>query len=421
MGFASRPPGTPLSLAAGALALLLVCASLPAAAATPKPPKPPRNDDCLVCHGDEIARSDGRKIAPVVPAFAASIHGEAGVACVDCHADLAKAELPHADKLAKVDCSGCHAKPAEGFARSLHAALAGRRAGAPTVTCASCHGSHDILPSKDPKSRTNHFNLPATCLVCHGNTAMVRDAALAAKSGAPSGFGDSIHGSALEKSGLSVAPNCASCHGVHEILPPSDPDSRTARTRVPATCGGCHAKILTAFDTGVHAEALRKGNPRAPVCIDCHSAHSVKTPETAAWKVGVVKECGTCHTDLIETYRDTYHGQVTELGFARVATCADCHGSHAIHAPSDPASTVSPKNLLTTCRKCHPGATENFTKYDPHADYKNRRRNPLLFYTAKFMKWLLVGVFTFFGIHTLLWLPRSMQARRVHERHRHRS
>jgi hypothetical protein len=110
---------------------------------------------------------------------------------------------------------------------------------------------------------------------------------------------------------------------------------------------------------------------------------------------------------------------VTELGYARVATCADCHGSHAIHAPSDPASTVSKGKVLATCRKCHAAATANFTKYDPHADHRNRNRNPLLYYTATFMKWLLRGVFLFFGVHTLLWLPRSMQARRVHERHKH--
>jgi hypothetical protein len=75
---------------------------------------------------------------------------------------------------------------------------------------------------------------------------------------------------------------------------------------------------------------------------------------------------------------------------------------------------VSKQNILSTCRKCHPSATANFTKYDPHADQKNRKRDPLLFYTARFMKWLLIGVFSFFGVHTLLWLPRSWKARREH-------
>ena len=34
------------------------------------------------------------------------------------------------------------------------------------------------------------------------------------------------------------------------------------------------------------------------------------------------------------------------------------------------------------------------------------------------MKLLLTGVFAFFGIHTLLWLPRSFKARRDHENDR---
>jgi hypothetical protein len=392
----------------GLLAVLLGSVLLPLGAA------PPTNDDCLTCHADEVTRADGRTIPAVGPAFAASVHGQAGASCVDCHADLAKAELPHPEKLARVDCSPCHETEAEAYAESWHAEVRRTTPDSRAPTCSGCHGTHDILPSSDPKSRTNHFNVPATCLSCHGNPATVPAAPGAARTGAPSQFVDSIHGSALEKVGLSVAPNCASCHGAHQIRRPSDPKSRVARMNIPETCGKCHAKILTQFEKGVHFEALKNGNPRAPVCVDCHSAHGIKTPETVAWKVGVIRECGTCHVDLIETYRDTYHGRVTELGFARVATCADCHGAHAILAPTNPASTVSKENVLSTCRKCHPSATANFAKYDPHANEKNRTRDPLLFYTARFMKWLLVGVFAFFGVHTLLWLPRSWKARREH-------
>jgi hypothetical protein len=29
---------------------------------------------------------------------------------------------------------------------------------------------------------------------------------------------------------------------------------------------------------------------------------------------------------------------------------------------------------------------------------------------GQFMKWLLIGVFSFFGIHTVLWLYRSLRA-----------
>jgi len=33
----------------------------------------------------------------------------------------------------------------------------------------------------------------------------------------------------------------------------------------------------------------------------------------------------------------------------------------------------------------------------------------VLFYAAKFMEALLIGVFAFFGIHTVLWASRSVE------------
>jgi hypothetical protein len=44
--------------------------------------------------------------------------------------------------------------------------------------------------------------------------------------------------------------------------------------------------------------------------------------------------------------------------------------------------------------------------FDPHANRHDRARNPVYWYAAKFMEWLLIGVFGFFGLHTLLWLAR---------------
>ena len=42
-----------------------------------------------------------------------------------------------------------------------------------------------------------------------------------------------------------------------------------------------------------------------------------------------------------------------------------------------------------------------------HADYRDRAEHPLLYYVWLFMTVLLISVFGFFGIHTILWLPRS--------------
>ena len=37
------------------------------------------------------------------------------------------------------------------------------------ANCASCHGTHEILPSSDPRSSINKANLVKTCGRCHPN------------------------------------------------------------------------------------------------------------------------------------------------------------------------------------------------------------------------------------------------------------
>jgi len=223
---------------------------------------------------------------------------------------------------------------------------------------------------------------------------------------------DSIHGRALTRSGLLVAANCSDCHGNHDIRRPTDPAALVYRTNVPNTCGQCHAGVRVQYEQGIHGVEVKGGNPLAPVCTDCHTAHQIRRVEAEAWKLEIVRECGTCHAESLRTYRDTFHGQVTALGFTRTARCSDCHGAHDVLPSRDPLSRVNPANLVTTCQTCHPAANVNFVKYDPHADPGNRARNPLLYYAARFMTWLLVGVFAFFGLHTSLWGARALVAMR---------
>jgi len=209
-----------------------------------------------------------------------------------------------------------------------------------------------------------------------------------------------------------VAPNCSDCHGAHEIQRRTSPESHIFRTNVPATCGKCHEGVQHRYEDGIHGTAMRKGNTFAPVCTNCHSAHQIQRVESDNWQLQVLRECGRCHTESIKTYRDTFHGQVTALGFVRTAACASCHGAHEIFPKNDPRSTVSPGRIVATCGTCHPGATPAFARYDPHADKHNRARNPTLYYAARFMSSLLVFVFAFFGVHTTLWFARTLAIKR---------
>jgi hypothetical protein len=396
------------------LFFLLAAVLAGAPEARPADPAPPSNDDCLACHAEAgQSRADGRALGADLARFAGSVHGQAGAACIDCHVDLAKTtEFPHPEKLQPAECSACHADAATQYAASAHAASRPRGG----ASCADCHGAHDILPARDAASRTYHFNLPRTCGACHGDPQRIASGAV------PGGdivarYQDSIHGQALEKSGLNVAPHCGTCHGTHEIRSNRDPQGRVFRANVVATCGGCHEGIRTRYDGSVHGTQVKSGNLKAAVCSDCHSAHGIQV-NAPPWKLEVIRECGTCHEESLRTYRDGFHGQATALGFTRVAACSDCHTSHEILPPDDPRSSVSASRRVHTCGRCHPGASERFVQYDPHADAHDKERNPAVYYTAAFMKVLLGGVFAFFGIHTALWFPRELRERRRRRKER---
>ena len=274
-------------------------------------PKPPANDDCLACHGEpSTVRADGRPVVVNPAAFTASVHGTLGMACVDCHVDLARTtDFPHPGRLAPVNCATCHEKPAAEHSATVHGHA--RQAGAPAAACVDCHGMHDILPSSDPASRTYALNIPATCGRCHGPSGPPAALKVADE------FRDSIHGRALLAKGLVVAPTCVSCHGAHDVRRHGDEHGKVARSQVVGTCTSCHQGIGPAYQASVHAQAVKAGNVLAPVCTDCHTAHRIAETSTDSWKLAIVRECGTCHESSLRTYRDTFHGKVSDLGYTR--------------------------------------------------------------------------------------------------------
>jgi nitrate/TMAO reductase-like tetraheme cytochrome c subunit len=173
-----------------------------------------------------------------------------------------------------------------------------------------------------------------------------------------------------------------------------------------ATCGKCHQGIREKFESGVHGAALKAGKP-GPVCADCHTAHSIRRTDTERWRLDAAQECGTCHARVVESFERTFHGKVTQLGFTRVATCADCHAAHDILPAANPASTVSRERLVATCGRCHPGANERFVQYDPHPNPKNYSRGKVLWFINQFYTVAIAGCFGFFALHSGLWYNRE--------------
>jgi cytochrome b subunit of formate dehydrogenase len=367
--------------------------------------------DCLDCHTDPttVRIVNGEKIPLALfptNGFANSVHSQ--LDCIDCHDGIK--ELVHDKNVRPPNCGSCHDKEAKEYATSIHG-MSHAMGASGAAECWDCHGSHEILPVKNPTSPVYKLNLPATCAKCHSNTNLTKEYQIEFPEAANQ-YMDSIHGNALLKMGLIVAPSCDDCHGVHNIKRAVDRDSSINHANVAKTCGKCHVGIEQTYDKSIHGQLLAQGDPRGPVCIDCHSAHEIANPTSNNFKAISDERCGKCHADRLAGYRDTYHGKAMMLGKANnapeVAACYDCHGFHDILPPSNPQSHLSATNILVTCQKCHPSATQKFTQYQPHANPLDAKNYPLLHMVFLAMTGLLIGTFSFFGLHTLGWGVRAI-------------
>ncbi|HEX4942775.1 MAG TPA: hypothetical protein VFV55_00375 [Usitatibacteraceae bacterium] len=371
---------------------------------------PDASQKCIDCHSEAEPTDKSAAGKPVLldpVKHAKTLHGSGKAGCVDCHADEAMRKYPHKSPK-PAQCATCHDKAVKAYATTIHGMA---RADGKTVaaSCSDCHGTHDIKAISDDAARTSRANLESTCGTCHGDEKLIREGKVPGGNVAAK-YHDSIHGRLLrgDTKAKDKVPVCTDCHGTHDMRPKRDPESAVARANIPETCGTCHAKVKKVWAGSQHGKLQATNVQIAPVCIDCHGTHTIADPKTPKWQVAVIKECGGCHTEFIKTYRDTYHGQVTDLGFARMATCASCHGAHEVLPKDNPMSKISPQRILATCQACHPTANANFVKFQPHANKNKKESGLILYYTTKFMQVLLAGVFAFFGLHTILWLYRSL-------------
>jgi cytochrome b subunit of formate dehydrogenase len=293
---------------------------------------------CQACHGpvhNILSAAD-----PLSPVAKLNLPGT----CASCHSNpefLAKYKIPFAH-------------PVEAFRLSVHGrALASGNVNAPS--CSDCHSSHGILPGRNARSKTNHWNIPATCGTCHADIKKVYD--------------ESVHGRAVAQ-GAPDAPVCTDCHGEHAILASSDPKSTVSSARVSiVTCGRCHS------DERIEA---RYNLP----------------------------------TDRVPTFADSFHGLAARSGSQTVANCASCHGVHNIFRSSDPRSTVNAANLAHTCGTCHPGAGQTFAIGPVHVGMAARNENAIVQW-IRALYWILIPLAILFMLfhHAVDFLHKTRAMR----------
>ncbi|MFZ1962653.1 MAG: hypothetical protein WAU78_04150 [Roseiarcus sp.] len=351
----------------------VVSASSPAAAqaadsgasaaqpASQTPAKIP-SEMCLSCHGTEgfaVVGPDGKPRSLFVDQekFKPSVHG--GRQCVDCHTNITS--IPHPPTQIRVDCVSCH---------------------------------EDLWDKAQKEGKAQQF------------------ATLGFVVGQIDKFMSSIHARPSRADQSQTNATCYNCHDAHYVYPPGTPRWQEWRLDLPNACGKCHSKELADYTTSVHGQlVLEDHKPAAATCADCHTSHDIEDPFLSSTQLVIIKNCGSCHQEEFDSYLDTYHGQVTALGYSYTATCFDCHGYHTIQRVEDHRSTVFPTNRLATCQKCHTNATAGFVTFQPHGNTHDFKRYPYLWLASHFMVALLIGVFAFFWTHSALWFYRSYKER----------
>jgi predicted CXXCH cytochrome family protein len=271
------------------------------------------------------------------------------------------------------------------------------------LTCVACHPDksagypHPEVTAGD--RRAYIAQAAAQCLGCHkefGND-----------------YDQSVHGEAIA-GGNNKAATCIDCHGAHNV---ADPERLS---RKPQICASCHSLVTETYQSSVHGQLLGGGRNDAASCLDCHthdqSGHSllaVKNPEGPTADKHVPESCGRCHLNAMETYNSTYHGRAMRLGTSGQApNCVDCHGAYGVQRVHAAEQPVNETKFANVCAKCHPGATESFASGWMGHEEPSMSWFPVVFFTERFLFFLMTSVVAFGILHVELDLLRSLVRRR---------
>lgn len=403
------------------------------------------NQACLECHGQKELTAplgDGKDLSLYVDAerFARSVHG-AKITCLGCHGSVSPDNHPVEGSVKKFrdsarysaaqepSCRRCHPALYAQLSREAHYLARGRG-------CLTCHGNKGLSGTfadeevlslyVDQKVYQNSVHGDkVTCLDCHVNIfveehpqagsikryANSREYALAMYEACKrchfsnyTKLLESVHYELLSEGNLK-APVCTDCHGVHDISLPYRP-----RYSISRKCAPCHKKVYETYALSVHGKALEEEhNQDVPVCTDCHKAHVIEDPRKTSFLLRTPELCGQCHSDdklmkkyglsskVLQTYLADFHG-VSVTFYKKEkraeppsvkAVCTDCHGIHDITKVDTPNATVLKANLVKNCRKCHPGATENFPDTWISHYEASLTRAPLVFLVRSFYRILI--------------------------------
>ncbi|MFQ5616558.1 MAG: cytochrome c3 family protein, partial [Anaerolineales bacterium] len=285
---------------------------------SPTPLSHPPSEGLNSCYDCHILLDDEKHVE-ISEEWEASVHGQAGIGCVECHGGDARTDemnlsmttdagfigVPPRAMIPSI-CGGCHSDvermsqygiPTDQYSKyidSVHGKKLLEEGDTRVALCIDCHGTHNIKQGSDPTSDIFPLNIPALCAKCHSDPQLMETYDIPTDQ--YDSYEQSVHGQALLVNQDMRAANCASCHGSHAAKPPNSHE-------VINVCGKCHTATQSLYEESLHSRIGDNG----PQCWHCHGTHDVVKPSEDIFfhaEEQGEKHCGTCHVDNDEFRMD---------------------------------------------------------------------------------------------------------------------
>lgn len=242
-----------------------------------------------------------------------SIHGEHGITCLQCHTNLTG--FPHPEMTAKTQreytvernraCGTCHVDVAEATMGSVHQVLQ-EEGNLNSAVCTDCHSSHDTRPLVEQRNQTAH-----TCQRCHSEIyelykSSVHGAALIGEGNPDVPNCITCHGAhdisgPLNEPFRLFSPNlCGKCHANRELMSKYNISTDVMDTWV----SDFHGTTVVMFQTTTPDQETDKA-----VCIDCHGVHNIlapSDPNSYIMKENLLTTCRKCHPAATANFPDAW-------------------------------------------------------------------------------------------------------------------
>ncbi len=271
---------------------------------------------CALCHKDqaiELIKGMHAKAGPKDDNGSGTV-----LDCSACHGEKVHGMLPTDDSRSPVfidhqvkTCGGCHEKYLETYIASVHGHGLQQSGLTVTASCADCHGAHGVYLAPDKRSTLHVSNVAGTCGKCHRFIEERLQASVHGNGTASAEAADKIApgGKGTRK------PTCSDCHQGHDL---PHPKSKAFRLSLPNRCGNCHRDLSGRYAISLHGQLTKLSYDPAAKCSDCHGAHDIlpiSDPQSRLSSANRLTTCKHCHVYASGNFGDFHpHADHKEWG-----------------------------------------------------------------------------------------------------------